>query len=359
MDLTSALLSIAIGLCSIFLYFYYRRLNYWKLRGIPHDKPHIIQGNLKGVGREFHEQDIYRNYYKKYKGKAPFVGFYFFQAPMAFVTDLDLVKSILIKDFNNFADRPTYYNEKDDPLTAHLFSLKNPKWKELRQKLSPTFTSGKMKYMFPTLKSIGDKFVEVIKKQSEEQEAVDVKDMFARFTTDIIGSCAFGIECNSLVDVNAEFRTYGRRFFEEVNQNNLKFGFGVAFPKFANKLGITIFPKSISDFFMNAIGDTVAYREKNNVQRNDFMDILINLKNQSKDNISLNELAAQAFVFYLAGFETSSTVSSYALYEMALNPEIQAKARAEVEEVLKKYNNEFTYESLLEMKYLDQIIWGK
>jgi cytochrome P450 family 6 len=43
---------------------------------------------------------------------------------------------------------------------------------------------------------------------------VDVKEMMARFTTDVIASCAFGINGNSLKDPDAEFGSYLRKVFE-------------------------------------------------------------------------------------------------------------------------------------------------
>lgn len=73
----------------------------------------------------------------------------------------------------------------------------------------------------------------------------------------------------------------------------------------------------------------------------------------------MNEIAAQAFVFFLAGFETSSSTLSFLMYEMALNPDYQNKLRDEIRSVLKKYDGNITYEAINEMTYMDKVIDGK
>lgn len=69
-------------------------------------------------------------------------------------------------------------------------------------------------------------------------------------------------------------------------------------------------------------------------------------------------LAAQAFIFFIAGFESSSKTISSALYELAIIPEIQEKLRIEIVNTLKKYNDQLSYDAINEMKYLDMVMKG-
>lgn len=75
----------------------------------------------------------------------PVAGVYIFIQRQVFIMDLDLIKQILVKDFNIFTNRGIYHNEKDDPLSANLAAVENDEWKNLRQRITPTFTSGKLK----------------------------------------------------------------------------------------------------------------------------------------------------------------------------------------------------------------------
>lgn len=43
---------------------------------------------------------------------------------------------------------------------------------------------------------------------------VEVTDIFARYTTDVIAKTAFGLNANSLRDTDDEFRKFGRDMFD-------------------------------------------------------------------------------------------------------------------------------------------------
>jgi cytochrome P450 family 6 len=67
----------------------------------------------------------------------------------------------------------------------------------------------------------------------------------------------------------------------------------------------------------------------------------------------------QAFQFLGAGFETTGSTLTYALYEIALHPEIQNRLRAEIVRVLNKHNGQLTYDGIQEMAYLDRVVSGE
>lgn len=57
----------------------------------------------------------------------------------------------------------------------------------------------------------------------------------------------------------------------------------------------------------------------------------------------------------LLGHETSSSAATFALYELALNQEIQDRLRNEISEVASRHDGEITYDGIMEMKYLDMV----
>ncbi|XP_035894739.1 probable cytochrome P450 6a14 isoform X2 [Anopheles stephensi] len=359
-------LLLLLGVVSLLYYYVRRRYSYWTDKGIPHLEPTLPLGNLKGVGSTRSFAELLDEAYGRYLGKSPVIGMYFLASPILVVTDLDLAKQILVKDFHRFHDRGMYVNERDDPLSGHLFSIGGERWRYLRNKLSPTFTSGKIKSMFTTIREIGDEFLAAFDKYIDRDEPIDIKLLCQCFTCDVVGSCAFGLQCNSLKNEGSKLLEIGDKVFR---QNPLRMIYSVAvgiFPRISRALRLPVLPGEVSSFFMPVVRSTVEHRERNAIERPDFLNLLIQLKNKGTveeheaaeglEKLTLDEVAAQAFVFFFAGFETSSTTLSFALFELANNPAIQERVRAEVLEKLKLHDGQITYDALKEMTYLDQVI---
>ncbi|XP_052863097.1 cytochrome P450 6a2-like [Anopheles cruzii] len=371
MELIGYVLTGLIFVASIAYLYVRSRHNFWRDRGLayPRQQPHWFYGHMNGALDTRHECYINQDLYNDFKSRGEIIGGKsFFIIPSLVAVDPELIKTILVKDFNVFQDRGVYNDAKADPLSAHLFALEGQPWRVLRQKLTPTFTSGRMKQMFGTIEEVAEQFRKYMEENCHREE-IEMKDVLARFTTDVIGTCAFGIECNTLKNPGSDFRKYGNKALEQDILLVVKFMFAITFKKAAKAMGIRITDHGVEKFFLQIVQETVQYREMNNVQRNDFMNLLLQIKNKGslseqdaehmakgEVGMTLNELAAQVFIFFLAGFETSSTTMNFCLYELATNPDIQDRLREEINRAIEDNDNKVTYDLVMNMQYLDQAI---
>lgn len=371
--LESGLIINTIGLFVVFLISALAYIKwshqYWHNRRVPFIKPKIPFGNVEPPYNRNHHFGIYlKEMYDKVKSRGhKYYGLYFIATPVICIFDLDLLKHVMSKDFDYFQDRGTYVNERDDPIGAHLVSLSGSKWRTLRTKLSPAFTSGRMRAMFQNLVECGAQLEQsmMLRQRKNGIAGIDIKELFGCYTTDVMGSYVFGLDCKSIQDESSPFRVYGKKVFATSIRNYLVFIFTVNFPNVARFLRIKQVPKDIGDFFMKMVRDSVEYRERNrSFSRKDFLQVLIDIRNGNNGDggkeLTVEEIAAQCLVFFLAGFESSATLMTFIMYELANNQDIQKKARAEITSVLneKQHNGEITYDSITDMKYMNQIIDG-
>ncbi|KAF7995738.1 hypothetical protein HCN44_006845 [Aphidius gifuensis] len=342
---------IFIGVVSIIIGIYYyltANFNFWKSRGVPGPKPIPIFGNIYDLISIKYSIGCYlKNIYdNNYWRNEKFVGIFTTSEPVLIIKDLDLIKTVLIKDFNFFSDRGAEFNESVEPINNHLFNLESKRWRPLRAKLTPVFTSGKLREMFYLLNECADQLDEYLNKFNGK--IVDMREISARFTTDVIGVCAFGLQANSLVDDDCMFRKMGKRIFSFEFKAMMRHRLRSFAPFLYNYIGKYFADNVLDDFFVNLTVDTMNYRRDNNINRHDFIDLLKSLKEEPSkiDDIELTDtmLAAQLFIFFIAGFETSSSTMSNCLLELGMNHQLRDKLRREIkneldnaDETLRKY----------------------
>ncbi|KOC62019.1 Cytochrome P450 6B1 [Habropoda laboriosa] len=341
----------------VLLYYYAAsKLEFWEKRGVKGPKPILFFGNFKDVllGRCSTTQVFEKAYYE-FKSEQ-MIGVFGGHEPFLILKDPDLIKDVLIKDFSKFVNRNLQPVREVDPLSEHLFRLDAEKWKPLRSRLSPVFTSGKLKEMFHLLLECSDHFEKYVDRLVAKGEPIECREISAKFTTDVIGSCAFGIEINALSDEDSEFRAMGRRVFQP-NWKSIIRDRLIEYPILFRIFGRFVIDHELIHFFQRITKEQIDYRIENNFCRYDFIDTLVDLK-KHPEKLGLKEvddvyLTAQAFVFFAAGFETSSITITNTLYELALNQSIQDKVRAEIKDVLEETDGKITYDCIRKMKYLD------
>ncbi|KAK3925056.1 putative cytochrome P450 6a14 [Frankliniella fusca] len=362
MELTTILAAAATLLAGLYL-FYSHRFTYWKKRGVPFPKPLPIVGNFGFLfwGKKFFTAGL-EELARPFKENG-FCGLYQWGSPLLLVWDPEMIKQITCKDFSSFHDRGVV-DQKHDPLSQRLFNLSGNKWRNLRNKLTPTFTSGKLKLMFPLIRDIGEELstqVAIEAKKAETQE-VKISTLLGRYATDVIGSCAFGIQCNCLRDHDNEFLAMSKKVFRTSPAQFLRFILQAIHPSLGGILPLKFIFSDVHNFFINLMKDTVEYREKNNVERNDFVQLMMQLRKADlasvdpENHIELTPgvMAAQGFIFFIAGLDNISNTVSFALSKLAADLELQNRVAKEVSEVLRQHDGELTYDALKKMDLLNR-----
>lgn len=155
--------------------------SYWKRRGFPFHTPSFLWGNLSDVISRKLSFGV--NIFELYKrSTAPFVqGIYFFYRPALLVTNAELAMRMLTEDFASFHDRGNFHNPKVDPVSGHLFNKPGIGWKNLRAKLTPAFSTGKLKSMMSTILVEGEVLKTYLEPKATAGEVIKMKDLLGRY----------------------------------------------------------------------------------------------------------------------------------------------------------------------------------
>jgi cytochrome P450 family 6 len=136
--------------------------------------------------------------------------------------------------------------------------------------------------MFQLIIECAEQLKEYLDKPAQNGEMMEMKEAMAKFSTNVIGLCAFGLQFNAIKEADSEFRKMGRRVFEVSVISAMLRMLQSAFP-FAMKIfPMKIIPDDVNKLVMKTVKEVMDFRETNNVSRNDFMQLLIELKNKGK-----------------------------------------------------------------------------
>ncbi|GAB1290353.1 Cytochrome P450 3A13 [Apodemus speciosus] len=293
-------------------------------------------------------------------------GLYEGMIPLLVITEPDMIKKVLVKEcYSIFTNRHPL--GPAGIMKRGLFRSENEEWKRIRSLISPTFTSGKLKKMFPTIQHYGDLLVKNMSLEVEKGKPIAVRDIFGAYSLDVTISTSFGVKVDSLNNPRDPFLNNVRKLFKHSIYNPLVFSMAL-FPflnRIYNKLNISVFPSDAITYFKNFVEKTKKYRLENTQEKPvDLLQLMINCQNSknvddSQTDLKIRltdlEIVAQSISFVLAGYHTTSHVLSFIMYALATHPDVQKKLQNEIDAVLPN-KAPATYDGLVELEYLDMVI---
>ncbi|XP_074533734.1 thromboxane-A synthase [Halichoeres trimaculatus] len=367
--------------------------------GIKHPKPVPFFGNIFMFRQGFFEpmKEIIRTH-----GRV--CGYYLGRRPVVVIADPDMLRQVMVREFSSFPNRMAF-RFATKPMTDCLLMLRNEHWKRVRSILTPSFSAAKMKEMVPLINTAIDALMNNLDVYAESGEAFDVHKCFGCFTMDVIASVAFATQVDSQNNPDDPFVSHAQMFFT-FNFFRPIMMFFIAFPFIAAPLAGLIPNKrrdKMNNFFINSIQKIIKQREEQppEQRRRDFLQLMLDartnregvsleqfdtgshsdeldLRNQQthtsasdqderasphespsrrqqRKMITEDEIVGQAFVFLLAGYETSSNTLGFTCYLLALHPDCQSRVHEEVDDFFSRHESP-DYTNVQELRYLDLVI---
>ncbi|XP_075976838.1 cytochrome P450 6B5-like [Anticarsia gemmatalis] len=354
---------VLIGLIGTLIFVYLIGNNnerYWKKRGVKfHSK-----NKVSGIFWDYFTQkgamfERLGELYQQYKGE-PALGIGSMMTPALFVIDPKNVQHVLQTDFNSFHHRGVDMNDGDQ-LADNIMFMNGPRWKLMRQSMTPLFTSAKLKNMYYIMDKSAQDFVVYLKEHPKLWEG-DCFETLMTFCNAAVCGAIFGIGTESIFD--SPFLKVAKKITAPSLKSNITFTLMSMSPTISKFLGLSLF-KQYEDFLIGAVTNVVEQRKKDNVKRHDFADICINIQKNGtmKDPATGTELeptygilSAQAMFFLAAGVEPVANVIFTTFIELGRHPEILEKVHKEIDEHFEKHNGIISYDVINEMEYTDQVI---
>uniref|UniRef100_A0A1I7WU91 Cytochrome P450 n=1 Tax=Heterorhabditis bacteriophora TaxID=37862 RepID=A0A1I7WU91_HETBA len=185
------------------------------------------------------------------------------------VADTKILKEVMLQKFSYFTDRvnfiPINGGDRSNLLSNTLLFMTGEKWKNVRSQITPTFTTGKIRMMFPIFNSSAMICGDILQQKQDCGEPIDLKDVCGRLTLDTIAKCGFGADLNVQNTENSSFYEYAKIFFKiDRKSPGLLFLCGPEANSYFTNLLTEIFTKRKEDRMRD-----------DGIRKNDFFDLLL------------------------------------------------------------------------------------
>ncbi|XP_052250572.1 cytochrome P450 3A9-like isoform X2 [Dreissena polymorpha] len=343
-------------------YTWYKQSLFRRL-GIPTKKTVFLLGDFVDMLKEgfsYISMDLYKKHGKVF-------GLYTGNKPTMVISDPDIIKHIMVKDFEHFTDRPQFIMLSKFWRSAMSFASGDA-WRNIRHTLSPSFTSGKMRNMTPYLHRCLDIFHGLLEKNIEEHpQGFDIDPMVRCYTMDVICATSFGLEVSAQTDLENPFIKHSKEFLDINPSGNPLFIIQILFPELANAFPklfeSNLVAKHAIDFFKNASISLFEDRKKSDANYKDLLQLMVNANKQAENEetsggkrkgLTDDEILTNSVTFMVGAYDTTAATIVWILYEMALHQDLQQKLVDEIEEQIGE--KELSYDNVFTMRYVDMVM---
>ena len=293
--------------------------------------------------------------------------------PVIVTEDLEVIKSVMVKNFDNFMNRSNVPQLlRKEGKVPGLLMLRDEQWRRVRRILTPTFSSKKLKMMSPLIQESCERLRNKMAAVSNTNSTVDVWKWFGMFTMEVILATAFSRDIslengeeNLLIKAaasifNAIRRSGNGHGLERVMMLISHTSLVVPFLRyFARRAGDAQSADYIEETALKLIEDRRNTMETAGNTSKDLLQLMLEAHDENKEtksSLSNEEIVSTIMTIILAGYETTSNTLSYTAYLLALNPIIQDNLIKEINDYYEANPASSLYDAAENIEYVNMVL---
>lgn len=164
------------------------------------------------------------------------------------------------------------------------------------------------------MQEVADRMKLYIKREGRVSNEFETKELCGKYTTDVVASAIYGIESGAFSGQHSEIRDVARRILSPSIRMFFINSIAPFIPAITKIVKVKFCPDKEANFLTGLLNDALKYRIDNNIQRQDYLDFLIHLR--EKKGLSDIDITAHTVTFFLDGIETSSTALAHVFYQV-------------------------------------------
>ena len=231
-------------------------------------------------------------------------------------------------------------------------------WVSRHRIISPAFKRSYLRRSMSQFNASTNLFLDWLRRKADGSSIVTLADEFPRVTFDSLAKVAFTLEIGAF-EGGASFEVYSavvdalRGFREAVTNPFFRFGLlkrGLAAKARAGARKVRAIARQCINARLSAL------KNDDDAVPDDILTLILRGAIAENHRFSLEDVVDEFVTLFIAGTETSASVMSFVLLELADHPDIRRRLCDEISDVFGGESRPVEFDDLLRFPYLDRVI---
>jgi cytochrome P450 len=261
---------------------------------------------------------------------------YLGRQPVLVISNPEMTRKVLMDRPDGFGRIRKLSRALDSLKMVGIFVAEGENWRRQRKLINPGFSPTHLETFFPSLVTITQRLHTLLDREAQQGNGVDVLKLLLRYTVDAISVVSFGVDTNTLENGPDAIHRHIEHIFPAIQQRvsaPLPYWKITGSRKLNRVLGEV---RKVVQGFIDAGRRDLEREPERALKPRTLMDAMLSARDEENGGSRLtdDEIFGNSLTLLLGGEETTASTMAWILCYLAMLPEVQARARQEVDATL-------------------------